>query len=165
MKIALVDDENDCLVKLRQLCGDFSIHFGYPVEMVFFTDGEAFLAAFENGGFSVVFMDIYMDGIDGIAAACKMRGMDSGCLLVFVTSSNEFMADAMKVLPQTQKYVGLANGRATVQVSLDGIVSAITGAHYLYIAMADGRTLPYVRLYSCLIPQRLLRCTRCFPLM
>ena len=36
--------------------------------------------AFENGGFSVVFMDIYMDGMDGVAAAMKMRGIDSKCV-------------------------------------------------------------------------------------
>ena len=94
LKIALVDDERNCLDEMARLCGDFSAQTGRPVEAVSFTSGEAFLDAFEGGGFSVVFMDIYMDGIDGIAAALQMRGMDSGCLLVFLTSSTEFMPDA-----------------------------------------------------------------------
>ena len=166
LKIALVDDERNCLDEMARLCGDFSAQTGRPVEAVSFTSGEAFLDAFEGGGFSVVFMDIYMDGIDGIAAALQMRGMDSGCLLVFLTSSTEFMpdafschafeyvtkpfsgqrifdvlADAVKVLPQEQKYIELADGRKTVRVFLDEIDSAITDAHYLDITLADGKKL------------------------
>lgn len=53
----------------------------------------------------------------------------------------DVLSDALKVLPQTQKYIRLANGRANVQVPLDGIVSVITNAHYLNITLMDGREL------------------------
>ncbi len=166
LKIALVDDERNCLDEMARLCGDFSAQTGRPVEAVSFTSGEAFLDAFEGGGFSVVFMDIYMDGIDGIAAALQMRGMDSGCLLVFLTSSTEFMpdafschafeyvtkpftkerifdvlSDAVKVLPREQSYVELTADRKTVCLFLDEIASAVTDAHYLDITLTDGRKL------------------------
>lgn len=166
MKIALVDDEQKCLDEMIRLCSDFGRDCGYPIETFSFASGEAFLAAFENGGFSIVFMDIYMEGINGVTAALNMRRQDSGCILVFLTSSKEFMpdafschafeyvtkpfspqrifevlADAVKVLPQSQKHIALANGRTTVQVSLDEIASIVTDAHYLEITLADSNTL------------------------
>lgn len=107
-----------------------------------------------------------MEGMDGVAAALEMRKSDSGCLLVFLTSSTDFMpdafschafeyvtkpfsekrifdvlADAVKVLPQEQKYIELAADRKTVRVFLSDIASAATDAHYIMVTLADGRGL------------------------
>lgn len=162
MKIAIVDDEPDCLNHMKKICDDFGSRFLCPIETVAFRNGESFLTAFRAETFSIVFMDIYLEGIDGIAAALKMRNTDSSCLLIFLTSSMEFMpeafschafeyivkpvsrqrifdvlSDAQKVLPQTQKYIELVNDRKTVRVPLDGIVSVVTDAHYLDITLTD----------------------------
>lgn len=37
------------------------------------------LKAFEEGSFSAVFMDIYMDSMDGVAAALKMQATEKPC--------------------------------------------------------------------------------------
>ncbi len=148
------------------LCSDFSTRCNCPVEIAPFTSGEAFLAAFESGSYSIVFMDIYLDGMDGIKAALKMRELDSRCILVFLTASMDFMpdaftchafeyitkpvspqrvlnvlTDAFKVLPQQQTYIEVAVGRKTAQVSLDSIAAAATDAHYLNMFLSDGETL------------------------
>lgn len=165
LKIAFVDGEQECLDEMARICNDFSTHFCCPIETASFLSGSAFLHAFVPGEFSVVFMDIYMDGTDGVSAALAMRSLDSGCLLVFLTSSMEFMpeafschafeyiikpftpqrvfavlTDALKVLPQ-QKYIELANGRKTIRIPLDKIISVITDAHYLNITLTDGQKL------------------------
>lgn len=166
MKIAFVDDEQKCLDEMDRLCSRFGENTGYSMETVSFDSGEAFLEAFESGGFDLVFMDIYMEGIDGVAAAVKMRRKDHSCLLVFLTSSTEFMpdafschafeyvtkpfspkrifdvlSDAAKVLPQEQRYMELVVGRKSVRVFIDDIASAVTDAHYLDISLADGERL------------------------
>ena len=166
MKIALVDNEQKCLDEMAELIRDFGARRCCQMEIVPFLNGEAFLEAFKNGDFSAVFMDIYMDGIDGVAAALKMRSLDNKCVLVFLTSSMDFMpdafschafeyvtkpfsekrifdvlADAVKVLPQEQKYIELAADRKTVRVFLSDIASAATDAHYIMVTLADGRGL------------------------
>lgn len=166
MKIALVDDEQKCLDEMAELVSDFAAQHCCRIDTVPFLSGEAFLKAFENGGFSAVFMDIYMDGMDGVAAALKMRGLDSRCILVFLTSSMDFMPDAffchafeyitkpfspqrifqvltdiLEVLPQPQKYIEVVSGRKTARVFFDEIAFAITDAHYLDIGLLDGRKL------------------------
>lgn len=166
MKIALVDDEQKCLDEMARLVSDFGTQYHCQMDTVSFLNGETFLEAFEDGGFSAVFMDIYMDGMDGVAAALKMRGLDSRCILVFLTSSMEFMPDAfschafeyitkpfspqrifdvltdlLKVLPPPQKYIEVISGRNAFKIFLDEIASVITDAHYLDIGLLDGRKL------------------------
>lgn len=166
MKIALVDDEQECINEMSSLCASFGQSTGYHVEIFPFDSGETFLDSFNNVSFDLVFMDIYMKGIDGIAAAMEMRQQNSKCLLVFLTSSMEFMpdafschafeyvikpfskkrifhvlSDAVKVLPQEQKYIELTINRKTVRIFLDKIVSIITDAHYLDITLANKEKL------------------------
>lgn len=166
MRIALVDDEHACLYEIERLCKNFGSQAGCPVETVLFNSGEAFLAAFDHDAFDLVFMDIYMEGMDGVAAAGQMRRQDSSCVLVFLTSSTEFMPDAfschafeyvtkpfskerifavlsdvLKVLPQKHKYIELAVDRKSVRVFLNEIASVITDAHYLDITLAGGERL------------------------
>lgn len=166
MKIALVDDEQKCLEEIKQLCSSFEENTGYPVETFLFDSGEGFLAAFQAGCFDLVFMDIYMESMNGVAAALKMRRQDRYCLLVFLTYSMEFMpdafschafeyvtkpfskerifdvlSDAVKILPQEQKYMELTADRKSIRIFFGEIVSAVTDAHYLDITLTDGKKL------------------------
>lgn len=166
MKIALVDDEQKFLDEMAKLVSDFGIQHRCQIDTVPFLNAETFLEAFEGGGFSAVFMDIYMDGMDGVTAALKMRGLDNRCILVFLTSSTDFMPDAfschafeyitkpfspqrifkvlldiLEVLPSPQKYIEVVSDRKTVPVLLDEIASVVTDAHYLDIGLLDGRKL------------------------
>lgn len=161
-----MDDEQKCLDEMARLVSDFGTQYCCQMDTVPFLSGEAFLEAFKNGGFSAVFMDIYMNGMDGVTAALKMRGLDNRCILVFLTSSMDFMPDAfschafeyiskpfspqrifqvladiLKVLPQPQKYIEIISSRKTVRVFFDEIASVITDAHYLDIGLLDGRKL------------------------
>jgi Response regulator of the LytR/AlgR family len=166
LRIAIVDDERECRTQAAQFCKDFGASAGYSVEILGFSSGGAFLKALEKESFSIVFMDIFMDGTDGIATALNMRSLNHQCLLVFLTASTEFMPnafschafeyitkpfscqrifnvlkDAVKILPEMQKYIALISGRTTVHVPVDEIVSVITDAHYLIIDLANAKKL------------------------
>lgn len=166
MKIALIDDEQKYLEDMEQICRDFGSTHQCRVETFSFHSGEDFLAAFDSGRFSLVFMDIYMNGMNGVDAAQKMRQKDSGCILIFLTSSMEFMpeafschafeyitkpfsrervtqvlSEALKVLPPPPKYMEIISDRRRVPVLFSDIISAITDAHYLEIGLMNGTVL------------------------
>ena len=166
MKIALVDDEQNYLDEMAGLVCDFGAQRQCHVETVPFLNAEGFFEAFGDGGFSAVFMDIYMDGMDGVAAAQKIRSMDNRCVLVFLTSSSDFMPDAfschafeyiikpfspqrifkvlgdiLEMLPPLQKYIEVINGRKTIHVFLDEIFFVITDAHYLDFTLSNGKIM------------------------
>lgn len=166
MKIALVDDEKEFLNEMSELIDEFGVQHRCHIDTVPFQSAEAFLEAFEGGGFSAVFMDIYMDGMDGVAAAVKMRDLERDTALVFLTSTKEFMPEAFSLhafeyvtkpflpqrifkvlsdllerLPTPRKYIEVADGRKNVRIFLDEIISAVTDAHYLDISLITGEKL------------------------
>ena len=78
MKIALVDDEQIHIGEMIRICREFGAENDIELEIYAFSDGESFLASLGEHTYSIVFMDIFMDGTDGVAAAKKLRERDSG---------------------------------------------------------------------------------------
>lgn len=166
LKIALVDDEKLFLNEMEALCREYGQSRDCPMETFSFSGGKPFLAALKDTRFSIVFLDIYMADTDGIAAAKALREAEPGCILVFLTSSREFMPeafsfhafdyvskpivrerveqvldDARKVLPTVDKYIELIQDRKKSRIFLRDIVYAVTDGHYLEIALSDGSVL------------------------
>lgn len=92
MRIALVDDEQIYFDEMAGICREFAMENRLDVEISEFSDGGGFLRSEED--FSIVFMDIYMDGSDGVRTARKLRERGSSCLLIFMTTSTEHMPEA-----------------------------------------------------------------------
>lgn len=166
LNIALVDDEKEYLTEMETLCRNYTVKNGCPMEVFPFSDGESFLYALADTEFSIVFMDIYMGKTDGITAARKLKEKAPACVLVFLTTSREFMPeafschafeyiskpidsgrlkkvldDAMKILPAPQKYIEITCDRKTIHVFLQDIITIVTDAHYLDISLSDGSCL------------------------
>lgn len=165
MKIAFVDDEQVYLDEMTRICREFGAENGAELEIYAFSDGESFLASIDEHTYSIIFMDIFMDGTDGVAAAKKLRERDSGCILIFLTSCGERMpeafschafeyimkpfddkrvkdvlTDAFRLLPAS-KYIEVYSGRKTVRLLFSDISYAVSDAHYLCIGLADGTEL------------------------
>ena len=94
MEIAIVDDnrrEQELLKRHIQL---WSQQNGIPVSVTLFDSGEAFTEEGDPGRYAMVFMDIIMEKENGIQTARTLRSSSLDPLLVFITSSVEFMAQA-----------------------------------------------------------------------
>lgn len=164
LKIALVDDEQIYLEEMSRLCREFAAENRLDIELSEYSDGDGFLRSEEE--FSMVFMDIYMNGSDGVLTAQKLREHDSSCILIFMTTSREHMPeafschafeyivkpfspqrvkevlnDAVKLIPSASEYTELYSDRKTLRIALGDIVSAVTDAHYLEVALSDGSSL------------------------
>ena len=97
MKIAIVDDMKQDSEKLKKSIFHYFSDKEMPFEYEIFENGEDFLSFSQNKHFDLVFLDIFMEGADGISTAQILRKADLNCLLVFLTSSTEHMADAFSV--------------------------------------------------------------------
>lgn len=165
MRIALVDDESIYTDEITDICRKFFGKIDVKAEISAFADAKSFLDSL-SGGYDIVFMDIYMDGTDGIYAAKKLRERCADCILIFTTSSMEHMPDAflchafeyivkpferqrvtdvlndaLKRLPQELKYIDVYSGRKNLRIPLEKVVSVATDAHYLDITLSDETTL------------------------
>lgn len=92
MRIAVCDDDkkaSDILLEILQDCPS-------PIEKAeVYSSGEAFLEAGKT--YDLLFLDIDMEGMDGIETARKIRLRDKKLKIVYVTAYSEYAGQAFSV--------------------------------------------------------------------
>ncbi len=97
LRTAIVEDQKPDAERLEQL-----LKKAFGEEEILcrrFVCGDDFLKEFPGEGYQVVFLDICMEGTNGIETARQLRAADPELLIVFVTSSPEYVWDAFPVHP------------------------------------------------------------------
>ena len=97
MNIAVVDDISEERKDLICALNDYAVSSGISIDFREFGSAEELLDGYRPYLFTVIFMDIYMDGMTGIEAAEKIRSMDRRALFIFLTTSDAHMARALKL--------------------------------------------------------------------
>lgn len=98
MRIAIIDDTEADREHLSRLIGQCISEHALPAcHIIAFESGKAFLQDFYQETYDLIFLDIYMDGADGIETAKKIRETDKNVKLVFVTVSNDFASESYAV--------------------------------------------------------------------
>ena len=98
LRFAVVEDRLPDAQRLESLLR-LAFGGGQPLVCDHYESGDAFLAAFPSKNYQVIFLDICMEGTNGIETARILRRTDPDLLLVFVTSSPEYVWDAFPVHP------------------------------------------------------------------
>lgn len=97
MNIAIVEDTQVGIEILRNLLFEYASKNAVSMDVDTFTSAEDFLKDYRAYQYTIIFMDIFMDGIDGVQASEKVREVDSGSLIVFLTASASHMPQAFNV--------------------------------------------------------------------
>lgn len=98
LRFAVVEDRLPDAQRLENLLR-LAFGGGHTLVCDHYESGDAFLQAFPSKNYQVVFLDICMEGTNGIETARILRRADPDLLLVFVTSSPEYVWDAFPVHP------------------------------------------------------------------
>lgn len=85
LNIALVENDSADAKLFIDIAGSYFNAAGEQFNIETFTTGEAFLESYQ-GQFQVVFMDIELDGINGMDTAKKLRTKDNNVILIFLTN-------------------------------------------------------------------------------
>lgn len=98
LRIALCDDEGGELIALGRLLAEYCAENHLNYEQTGFRGGEDLLLAVGEGErFDLLFLDVYMGPIDGVAVARKIRESDDRCCIVFATNSRDHAIDGFGV--------------------------------------------------------------------
>ena len=158
MRIAVVDD---IASERKLLCSRLTEQFarrGVHADLFEYENGESFLAGAKERPFTVVFLDIYMTGANGIETAKELRSFDSDCLLVFTTTSTDHALEGFRVramhylvkpyeekvlsgltdeilsrIPSSGKYLDVKVNGSNVQIPFQKIVFAEHFSHMIHI--------------------------------
>lgn len=146
MKIAICEDRPEDLAALRSLVAQYCADQRVEADIDCFARGDRLIEHYRPGSYQMVFLDVMMPGITGMAAARAIREVDREVALIFVTVSPDFaaasyfldaafylvkpitaenLAAAMKrcrgLIMENAKAVEITQGRRTVKARLRDI--------------------------------------------
>lgn len=122
MKIAICDDEKEFRDLIRVYIEDYLNIKDILYTIDTFISGEKFLSETSPSEYSIIFLDINMEGMDGITTAKKIRERGINSYIVFVTAYIDYSLEGYKV--GAVRYL-LKNGynlQAAMEECLDAIL-------------------------------------------
>lgn len=101
MKIAVCDDENECINTVELYLEKFK-HKHKNVDWDVFYTGEEILSHYDKNGniYDVIIMDIELNGISGIETAKQIRTLDKTVTIFFLTSHTKYAIECFKPSPK-----------------------------------------------------------------
>lgn len=97
MNIAICEDLQRDQQELCKMLARYQKESQVAFDITSFESSDELMRSYEPGRFQILFMDIYMDGTNGMEAARKIRTMDQQCALIFTTVSREHAVDGFAV--------------------------------------------------------------------
>lgn len=97
IRLAICDDEVQCLDSTRRMIEQWSERCSIPVQIGCFDNGDALLQSIRRTRTDIVFLDIMMFLLNGMDTAREIREIDKAVKIVFLTSSPEFALESYSV--------------------------------------------------------------------
>ena len=168
LNIAIVDDNIFDAERLnhsvKKSLSELNPELKFEIES--FKNGEEILESFEPGKFQIIFMDIIMKTLTGIETAQKLRELDNKVLIVFTTTSQEFVFDAfpihsfdyilkpynqerinyvlseaVKILSANEPYINVRVSRSSYKIPLKNISAILSNDHNVELVMRNGQSM------------------------
>lgn len=97
-KIAICDDESYFIEELKEVISDCMLKKGLVFKIDTYSSGEKFISlGIGMLQYSIIFLDINMDEVDGIMTAKKIREVSKETFIVFVTAFVNYTLEGYKV--------------------------------------------------------------------
>ena len=166
MRIAIVDDLDTERTLLKERLVRQLSQRGADAEILEFDSGKAFLAAEKEQRFTAAFLDIYMNGANGIEIAKELRKSDTSCLLIFTTTSTDHALEGFQVramhylvkpyheneisaltdeilsrIPNSGKYIDVKINGSNVKVPFQSMIYAEHFSHMMHIYTTNKKEL------------------------
>lgn len=97
LRIAIVDDEQSIVDKIQSIVTAFFCEQNEPVDISCFSSGEDIISYHQK--YDLIFLDVQMQGMDGIQTAQEIRRHDKKAVIFYVTSYGNKMARSFSVHP------------------------------------------------------------------
>ena len=91
IRLAICDDEVQCLDSTRRMIEQWSERCSIPVQIGCFDNGDALLQSIRRTRTDIVFLDIMMSLLNGMDTAREIREIDKAVKIVFLTFFRGFV--------------------------------------------------------------------------
>lgn len=122
-KIAICDDENLFTEELKKLLSGYMMEKGIVFEIDTYNSGEALVElGIEVVRYTIVFLDINMDKVDGIKTAEMIRKVSREVFIVFVTAYVDYSLEGYRLDVVRYLLKGSTNFQNKVNECMDAIL-------------------------------------------
>lgn len=97
LELIICDDEKTFRNDLKEIAGTELELCGIPYRLAEFTCGEDLIDALSFNDKQIIFLDIEMGKMDGMATAHKIREKSSDAVIIFVTSYSDYVFQGYEV--------------------------------------------------------------------
>lgn len=97
MKVAICDDESRWVEEIKERIEDLRYEETMEVEIDCFTNQEELLEKAAAEKYHLIYLDIEMEGKNGIEVARILKECNPTCIVIFVTAFENYVTDAFKV--------------------------------------------------------------------
>lgn len=97
LNIAVIDDVRTDLLKIKKDLLSIYQTKNIEIHIQLFDSAEHFFQVYKPGNFHLIILDIYMNGMNGMDAARKIREDDNDCDLIFITDSDTHAIESYDV--------------------------------------------------------------------
>ena len=97
IRIAIVDDEIAQIQKIEKIISEFFEEHKLQISVNSFTSGEALFS--ESDSYDLIFLDIHMEGMDGIETAQRLRVKNKKVTIFYITSYEKYIQKSMTIHP------------------------------------------------------------------
>lgn len=154
LRIAVVDDLEMDRQKLEYMLTSYTSRRELNCVIDNFSRGDEFLQNFMPGKYQLIFLDIMMDGLDGMETARQIRRQDPQVILIFVTIEPSYAIEGYEVEAtaflikteglESKRFERLMlrlekklRGEALIQLSEGGSISNLPASSLLYAEIID----------------------------
>lgn len=165
MNIAICDDNSKHINTLENSLFEIGKAENIKVECDAYQSGEELTRVYQSStaAYDVIFLDMEMDGLNGIDTANLIRERDEYVIIVFVTSHTEYMKDSFKCSPfrflvkpvhidelkevfsdilkklsKKKKVLSFTENKALIRVYCEDIIYCESLDHWVYIHTTHG---------------------------
>lgn len=128
-RIAVCDDEELFVDTVEKYISDYMLKKDIPFEMDTFRSGKDLIALGQDiTNYTVVFLDVNMEEMDGITTAKKIRKYSSKLHIVFVTAYLDYSLEGYKVNAERYLLKNNINLEESIYESLDSVFDKLSHA-------------------------------------
>lgn len=124
-KIALCDDEKHVQKSIQNMLDRYAAENNRTFQCVAFDSAAALLQNYK-ADFDILFLDIAMQGLNGMDAAKEIRKTDANVCIIFVTSMHQYAIEGYRV--HAYGFVTKPMNYQELSLELDGALHAIDSA-------------------------------------
>lgn len=187
IKIGVIEDHKTELNLLTKALQEWSHHSQTSIHIQHYSSGEEFFQLDLKPDFDLFFLDIQLDGMDGIAVSRRLRAENFSGHIIFLTAFREYVFQGYQVraLNYLLKPINLKslkpcldeiakdlsgnlyvfrNKQEIIQIPYNNILAFSSSIHYVDILTSQDTYCQYTTLNSIIgyLPAEFIRCHRSY---